>query len=111
MTKLLSSNYKDKLDITKLKDFDLDVKKFNIWFERKRCDIIRDEGGDAYQAHIRHTFKTYLTATNKNFVDSIKKERKDWLLSLNPDECSFKYVMTFVLSLYNDRLDMKYWSD
>ena len=89
-TKVSSLNHKDDLYAMKLKDFDFDVKKCNFHFERKRRDIIRDEGGDTYLEHIRQLFKTYLTATNKDFVDSIKKERRHWLLDLKPDEHSCK---------------------
>ena len=83
-TKVSSSNHKDGLDVANLKDFSYDVKKCNLWFERKIRDFIRDERGDAYQECIMHLFKTHLTATNKDFVGSVKKERGDSLLSLKP---------------------------
>ena len=110
-TKVSSLNHKDELDVANLKDFSHDVKKFNMWFERKRRGIIRDEGGDAYQELIRHLFKPYLTATNKDFFGNVKKERGDWLLSLKPEDYSYKDVMTFGLSLCNNHLAMKDWNN
>ena len=110
-TKVSSSNHKDELDIANLKDFSYDIKKFNSWFERKRRDIIRDKRGDSYQEYTRHLFKTYLTANNKDFIDSVKKERGDWLLGLKSEDYSYKDAMTFGLSLYNNHLVMKDWSN
>jgi len=110
-TKVSSSNHKDELDVANLKDFSYDIKKFNSWFERKRRDIIRDEGGDSYQEYTRHLFKTYLTANNKDFIDSVKKERGDWLLGLKSEDYSYKDAITFGLSLYNNHLAMKDWSN
>ena len=76
-TKVSSSNHKDLLDAATLKEFKHNVKDFNRWFEDRRKDIIRDEGSDNYDEHVRHLFKSCLTATNKDFITDIKKERTD----------------------------------
>ena len=78
-TKVPASNHKDFLDAAFLKDFGHDVKVFKNWFEDRRRDIIRDEGADKHKEHIRHLFKTYLTATNQDFVVDIKNERTNWM--------------------------------
>ena len=74
-TKVSFSNHKDELDAAKLKDFDFDTNKFNIWLERKRRDVNIRDGGCSYRECIRHMFKTCIMAINKDLVDSIKKER------------------------------------
>ena len=47
-TKVSSLNHKDELDIANLKNFSYDIKKFNLQFERKKYDIIRDKRDNTY---------------------------------------------------------------
>ena len=74
-TKVSSSNHKDELGEVYLKIFRYNIKKFNLWFEGKRRDIIRDEGGDIYKEYVRHLFKAYLTAENKEFLETMRNMR------------------------------------
>ena len=83
-TKVSSSNHKDLLDAATLKEFQHNVKNFNSWLEDRRKDIIRDEASDKYDERIRHLLKSYLTATNADFIIDIKKERTDWMTGKNP---------------------------
>ena len=74
-TKVSSSNHKDDLGEVHLKTFGCDIKKFNLWFEGKRRDIIRDEGSDACKERVRHLFKACMTAENKEFLETMRNMR------------------------------------
>ena len=55
-----------------LDSFKYDIKTFNKWFNDKRSVIIREEGKKKYSEYTCVIFKTYLTAKNQEFLDTLK---------------------------------------
>ena len=108
-TNVSASNHKELLDAATLKDFQHDVRKFNNWFVDRRRDIIRDEGADKHGEHVRHSFKTHLTATNEDLISNIKIERIEWMTRKKPESCSHRDLMDFALTNFNNLSSLKIW--
>ena len=65
LTAIGASSLKDSIETKKLSDFECHhVKKYSIWFNGTRSDIISLEG-KAYNEYIRCLFKALLTSVNQ----------------------------------------------
>ena len=71
-----ASKFKEELETKKLPEFDNDVVKYNTWFTDVRTMIIRDEGPDKYNEYLRNVFRSYLTCTDKEFIEVVKGEKR-----------------------------------
>ena len=86
------------------------LKKFNSWFKEQRESIIRDEGKDKYNKYTRSLFKTYLTATNEEFLDTMKDEKRKWTQGKCPANYSHREVMKVATKAYNNIKSAKEWN-
>ena len=83
-TKISVGNLKEELEAADLKDFGHNIKKFNTWFNDKKSMIVREVGITGYSEYERCLFKTYRTAQNKEFLEAINAERRQWMMGTQP---------------------------
>ena len=108
-TKLSVGNLKEELEGADLKDFEYNIKKFNTWFNDKRSMIIREAGTEGYSEYERCLFKTYRTARNKEFLDAINTERRNWMMGTQAKEYNHTDIQSFALKMYNNQTALREW--
>jgi hypothetical protein len=107
-TSVGASRFKDELETKKLSDFDNNVTKYNTWFDDTREHITKEEG-EGYTEYLRALFRAYLTSTNKEFVDSIAAERRDWIQGKVGANYSHRDLMELGRLTYNNLVEDGTW--
>ena len=92
-----------------LDSFKYSIKTFNKWFNDKRSAIIREEGKNKYSEYTRVIFKTYLTAKNQEFLDTLKDEKRKWSNGKCPSTYTYRDVMKVAMKTYNNLKSSKEW--
>ena len=104
-----ASKMKDEMETKKLSDFGDDVIKFNTWFEDTRERITKEEG-DGYNEYLRSLFRSYLTSSNKEFVEAINAERRNWIQGKLKDDYSYQHLMELARVTFNNLVEDESWS-
>ena len=97
-----ASKFKEELETKKLLEFDNDVVKFNTWFMDVRTMIIRDEGPDKYNEYLRNVFRSYLTCTDKEFIEVVKGEKRRWMQGQLPQDYDYTSLLDLGRITFNN---------
>ena len=101
-----ASKLKDEIEGTKLDQFNQNVIKYNTWFVDTRQDIIKEEG-KGYNEYLRSMFRAYLSSNNKEFVETIKEERRKWIQGKLGKTYSYIDLMDLGRLSYNNLEDIE----
>ena len=97
-----ASKFKEELETKKLPEFDNDVVKYNTWFTDVRTMIIRDEGPDKYNEYLRNVFRSYLTCTDKEFIEVVKGEKRKWMQGQLPHDYDYTSLLDLGRITFNN---------
>ena len=101
-TAIRASTLKDLIKEKKFSGFEgHNVKQYTIWFKDKRNKIISLEG-NIYNEYICGLFKALLTSTNKEFLDTMRVEKRLWTQGKQVANHCYKDVLNAAETLYDN---------
>ena len=72
--------------------------------------IIRDEGPDNYHEYLRNVFRSYMTCSDEEFVETIKAEKRKWMQGQLGQHYNYTNLLDLGRTTYNNLVADNEWT-